>query len=290
MTLIQALLLAALCLPAAAANLPPVMPGWDGCKWNDLAHQTPKYMVGRIMASAPPSPNGLAAIVPAVNALYPGTSLVDSSGMDKINIPCVGVIDAVVNSGGKENPDSGDSWAWQVVEDKCGACRPNKCEEVSKTKKCGEAPAAAKSGKGGSALGSRPGTGGGSAGGGGTGGGGTGGGGGAGGGSGKNHPDRSAVVAQAKEDLEAAGHDLSGPCGAFSIVKLAAWRIGGGAGLLDKPAGNNCEGYATDIIVYPDGRHYDVLVDGGGKNGAAWGDAGMIDPSRYRPAVDPGQP
>lgn len=97
-------------------------------------------------------------------------------------------------------------------------------------------------------------------------------------------------MADAKAELEAAGQDLSGPCGAFAIVKLAAWKMGGGAGLLDKPAGNNCEGYATDIIVYPDGRHYDVLVDGGGRNGPAWGDAGTVDPSRYRPAIEPGQP
>lgn len=293
---VAAIILALAALPAAAlaaAPAHPVMPGWDGCKWNDLQHQTPKYMIGRIMAAFPPSPNGLAAIVPAVSVLYPGTKLVDSTGMDKISIPCVGVIDMVVNSGGKQNPDGGDSWAWQVVEDKCGACKPNRCEEVSKSKKCRAETAAkpaAKSGRGGSVLGARPGGGGGGGAGpkpgGATGGGGPGGGGGA----GRNHPDRSDVVAQAKEDLEDAGHDLSGPCGAFAIVKLAAWRMGEDAGLLSKPSGNNCEGYSTDIIVYPDGRIYDVIIDGGGRNGPTWGDAGVVDPARYRPAVDPGEP
>lgn len=281
--MIPALLLAFAALPALAAEpapLPPVLAGWDACKWKDPAHQTPKYVIGRLMASVPPSPNGLAAIAPAINVLFPGTSLVDSSGMDKINITCVGIIDAVVDSGGKENPDGGASWAWQVVEDKCETCRPNKCEQVSKSKTCGAAPAAPKKGKGGNALGTRPGEGGG---------GGNAGGGGSVGAS-RAHPDRSAVVAEAKAELEAAGHDLSGPCGAFAIVKLAAWKMGGGAGLLDKPAGNNCEGYATDIIVYADGRHYDVLVDGGGRNGPAWGDAGLVDPSRYRPAIEPSQP
>lgn len=279
------LVLAALPASAPAASTHPVMPGWDGCKWNDLQHQTPKYTIGRIMAAFPPSPNGLAAIVPAVNVLYPGTKLVDSTGMDKISIPCVGVIDMVVNSGGKKDPDRGDSWAWQVVEDKCRACKPNRCEEVSKSKKCRAETAAkpaAKSRRGGSVLGARPGGGGGGGGGGQTVGGG--------GGGGRNHPDRSDVVAQAKDDLENAGHDLSGPCGAFSIVRLAAWRMGGDAGLLSKPSGNNCEGYSTDIIVYPDGRIYDVIVDGGGRNGPTWNDAGVVDPARYRPAVDPGQP
>lgn len=282
--MIQALVFLALSLPVSAAEparLPPVLPGWDACKWNDPLHQTPKYVIGRMMAALPPSPNGLAALAPAIDRLYPGTSIIDSSGMDKINIPCVGVIDMVVNSGGKEEPDAGDSWSWQVVEDKCEACRPNKCEEVSKSKTCG----AAERKKNQSALGSRPG--GGSNGGGSSG---STGGAPAGGGAPRNHPDRSAVVAQAKADLEAAGHDLSGPCGAFAIVKLAAFRMGGGAGLLDKPAGNNCEGYATDIIVYPDGKHYDVLVGGGETNGPSWQDAGTVDPSRYRPAVDPGAP
>lgn len=286
-----AITLALAVLPSAALAAGPshaALPGWDSCKWNDLQHRTPKYMVGRIVAAFPPSPNGLAAIVPAVKVLYPGTKLVDSTGMDKISIPCVGVIDMVVNSGGKKNPDSGDRWAWQVVEDKCRACKPNRCEDVSKSMKCRGAAAAKpapRGGRGGSVLGERPGGGGG---------GGTGrkpagapGGGGAGRG---GHPDRSAVVAQAKEDLESAGHDLSGPCGAFSIVRLAAWRIGGDAGLLSKPSGNNCEGYATDIIVYPNGRIYDVVIDGGGRNGPTWRDAGVVDPSRYRPAVDPGQP
>jgi len=152
MTIIPTLLLAFSPLSALAAEpaakLPPVLPGWDSCKWNDPQHQTPKYVIGRLMATVPPSPKGLAAIVPAINALYPGTSLVDGGGMDKINIPCVGLIDMVVDSGGKERPTDGDSWSWQVLEDKCETCRPNKCEEVSKTKKCGTAPTAPKKGKG----------------------------------------------------------------------------------------------------------------------------------------------
>jgi hypothetical protein len=287
MILTQALALAALSSALAAEpapKLPPVLPGWDGCKWTDPTHQTPKYVVGRIMASVPPSPNGIAAIVPAVNILYPGTKQLDSSGMDKVDIPCVGVIDMVVNSGGKEKPDSGDSWAWQVVTDKCGACKPNRCEEVSKSKKCAAAPAGAGSGAGGG-LGPRPG--GGSGGSGGTGGGG-GSSGGAGGGA--KHADQSEIVAEAKAELEAAGKDLSGPCGAFSIVKLAASRMSGGAGVLSKPSGNNCDGFATDIIAFPDGRIYDVLVGGGEANGPAWQDDGTVDPARYRLAPEPGQP
>lgn len=97
--------------------------------------------------------------------------------------------------------------------------------------------------------------------------------------------DRSNVVQAAKDELEARGVDLSGPCGAFAIVELAAWRLRDeGAGLLDKPGGNNCQGFATDIIAYPDGEIYDVLVGAGDTNGASWQGPDMVDPSRYRAA------
>jgi hypothetical protein len=95
-------------------------------------------------------------------------------------------------------------------------------------------------------------------------------------------------VAQAKADLEHVHADLSGPCGAFRIVQLTAWRLKAtGAGLLAKPSGNQCQGFATDIIAYPDGRIYDVLVDGGGANTPAWQADAPVDASRYRPATDP---
>lgn len=116
-----------------------------------------------------------------------------------------------------------------------------------------------------------------------------------------NHPDQSAVVAHAKADLEAAGVSLVGPCGAFAIVQLAAWRLRyTGVGLLDKRSGNNCDGYSTDTFVYPDGEHYDVLIAAGGEedplthvpipgtgNRPAWQPEGLIDPIRWRAPIDP---
>jgi hypothetical protein len=95
------------------------------------------------------------------------------------------------------------------------------------------------------------------------------------------------VVAAVKASLEARGVNLR-ECGAFEITRRVAWQLRGeGAGLLAKPYGNNCEGFAVEIIVYPDGRHYDILVDAGGSNGPTWRDAGVIDPSRWRAPVDP---
>jgi hypothetical protein len=103
------------------------------------------------------------------------------------------------------------------------------------------------------------------------------------------HADRSDVVGAAKADLQRIGKDLSGPCGALLIVKVAAWRLrSDGAGLLSKPSGNNCDGFAVDIIAYSDGEIYDVLADSGGENRPSWGSGGNVGADRYRAAVDPG--
>ena len=112
------------------------------------------------------------------------------------------------------------------------------------------------------------------------------------------------VVARIKAELEARKVSLVGPCGAFQIVKRVAWELRGeGAGLLAKPGGNNCEGFAVDIICYPDGRIFDILANGGGDEDAAgnpipgtgnvptWNppsDGQPVDPGRYRRAIDPG--
>jgi len=102
-------------------------------------------------------------------------------------------------------------------------------------------------------------------------------------------PEMSAgYVAAVKAQLEAQGVNLLGPCGAFAITKRVAWGLrGAGAGLLSKPGGNNCDGYATDIIAFPD-RAYDILSDGGATNGPNWNETGVDDlASRWRPPVQP---
>lgn len=111
------------------------------------------------------------------------------------------------------------------------------------------------------------------------------GGGGSGGGSGDSHPNHFDLVTQAKADLITEGQDLTGPCGAFTIVQRAVQYIQPSdptAGFLAKPDGNNCNGFATDIVCYADGVIYDVLIDGGGANTPQWSFHGTVDPSRYR--------
>ncbi len=101
-----------------------------------------------------------------------------------------------------------------------------------------------------------------------------------------------AYIGRVKDWLLSRGHNLSGPCGAFDIVSNAAWYLRPSnptVGLLDKPAGNNCRGYATDIIMFSDmnGDIIDCLGDGGGQNVPQWGVSDTVDPGRWRPPVQP---
>ncbi|MBI2062533.1 MAG: hypothetical protein HYT64_02490 [Candidatus Yanofskybacteria bacterium] len=109
------------------------------------------------------------------------------------------------------------------------------------------------------------------------------------------HPDQSSQVASIKTQLESQSIDLTGDCGAFEITKRVAWLLGSsGAGLLSKPSGANCQGYAVAIIAYSDGYIYDILSDAGNTNRPQWipdacgpigGDGTCSD--RYSPAITP---
>lgn len=125
--------LAAAILAAAAGTAGACLPGWDCCKWNDPKHQTPKYVVGRIIFAFPPTPAGLKQALPLINAVYPGTEILPGKG-DKVRIPCVGVVDLVVAAG-----EGGKGWWWGADDksNECNKCSPNRCEQVSKSTKCG---------------------------------------------------------------------------------------------------------------------------------------------------------
>ncbi|HAH08160.1 MAG TPA: hypothetical protein DCM05_16820 [Elusimicrobia bacterium] len=99
----------------------PCPPGWDARKWADPNHRTPKYVVGRILAMFPPSPDGLRAALPAIGLNYPGTKLLPGKG-DKVRIPCVGEIDLLQSAG-----TGGKAWQWLVEKDECGSCGRSVC-------------------------------------------------------------------------------------------------------------------------------------------------------------------
>jgi hypothetical protein len=105
---------------------------------------------------------------------------------------------------------------------------------------------------------------------------------------GDNHTD---IVSRVKGELEARGVDLKGACGAFEITRRVAWALRGeGLGLLVKPGGENCDGFAAGYLVYRDGTGVDMLEDAGGKNGPQWNpdppDAALA--ARWAPPVDTG--
>jgi len=97
-------------------------------------------------------------------------------------------------------------------------------------------------------------------------------------------------VAAVKRQLEQAGVNLIGPCGAFAITRRVAWGLrGAGIGLLSKPGGNQCDGYATDVLVLPNRTDIiDILSDGGGQNTPSWYEReNEVTPDRWRAPVQP---
>lgn len=121
-----ALILAVSVVPALASagcnGLPDVLPGWDGTKWCNKSHTTPKYVVGRIIANYDHTPAGLTAALPEIASRYPGTKSLGGKG-DKVHIPCVGDIDLITAAG-----EGGKGWQWIVDKDECNSCSPNICE------------------------------------------------------------------------------------------------------------------------------------------------------------------
>ena len=96
------------------------------------------------------------------------------------------------------------------------------------------------------------------------------------------------VVTSMKATLIQQGFFLAGPCGAFHITRHVAWALREeGMGLLAKVEGNNCDGYATDILCYPDGAIVDILGDSGGANTPTWQNRGFVDPTLYRSPLPP---
>jgi len=91
----------------ADTPLPPCPAGWDAAKWINPDHNTPKYVVGRILSRFPPTPDGLTQALPEIQKAMPGTTRV---GDDKLNIPDVGVVDVGLSFG----IGGGVGWWWGV--------------------------------------------------------------------------------------------------------------------------------------------------------------------------------
>lgn len=78
--------------------------GYDPAKWNDPAHQTPKYVVGRILSGYNLNdPTQLQAAMNDIIKAYPGSTW---GGRDVITIPGIGPVDVIRDFGG----ESGIAW------------------------------------------------------------------------------------------------------------------------------------------------------------------------------------
>lgn len=65
-----------------AANPGPAPAGWDPVKWADPNHQSPKYVVGRILNQYPATTEGLKQALPELQRAYPGAKLVGPGDID----------------------------------------------------------------------------------------------------------------------------------------------------------------------------------------------------------------
>jgi hypothetical protein len=101
--------------------------------------------------------------------------------------------------------------------------------------------------------------------------------------------DHTDVVRQAKAAAIAAGvavdHD---DCSRFEVtMRVVQLLASEQAGLLDKPTGANCRGYATDIVAYRNGVIVDILGAGPeGPNSPHWMTLSPVDPARWRPPIN----
>ena len=102
--------------------------------------------------------------------------------------------------------------------------------------------------------------------------------------------DQAGVVAQVRAGFPTPLGAQHGLC----LIQIAA-AIKQGAGLLKKDAGSfvtlpDGTRVAQDIICFPDGQHFDVLVDAEGEAKPSWQDKGFIDPTRFHPVGPPPPP
>lgn len=98
-----------------AENFGNAPPGWDQAKWLNPNHQSPKYVVGRILASNGNMADQASrdAAIAQIQQAYPGTTF---DGKDKVTIPGVGTVDIFTNASTGEY-----GMAWQPLDENGGA-------------------------------------------------------------------------------------------------------------------------------------------------------------------------
>lgn len=100
-------------VPTAKGDAPA---GWDATKWADANHQTPKYVIGKILSNYADTPAGLQAAMADIQRAYPGATMANAQS-GKITLPGVGTIDVGLSFGS----GGGRGWAWNPVDDTAGS-------------------------------------------------------------------------------------------------------------------------------------------------------------------------
>jgi hypothetical protein len=97
--------------------------------------------------------------------------------------------------------------------------------------------------------------------------------------------DHTDVVRAVKAQVVASGVNVDADeCARFEVTKRVAIHLASEqAGLLAKPSGNNCQGYAVDIVAFPSGQIVDILGGGTeGPNTPQYMRLAPVDPGRWR--------
>ena len=103
---------------SGVGNAPP---GWDPVKWKNLSHTTPKYVVGRILAKYPSTPEGLRQALREIQRSFPGASISGSNG-DRLILPGVGENgrdNLTIDVGRSFGAGGNQGWQW-IDEDNRG--------------------------------------------------------------------------------------------------------------------------------------------------------------------------
>lgn len=93
-------------IPGHTAGNPGQAPaGWDPLKWADPNHQSPKYVVGRILSQYPPTTAGLQQAIAEIAKAYPGAKLVGPGDID-LGFGD-GAVDVLIGAA-----SGGSGWTW----------------------------------------------------------------------------------------------------------------------------------------------------------------------------------